>query len=132
MELEQATVRVADVAESIVARYLYGVVGRMSEASLPIDAWFRITTGSAKLPLEEGEVTPVMDPSFEVMIVVKDAMNGLATTLTMAAAEMPGRVTILPQAVLEDTVAKQSLVSSGWKQTAVPRLAGVTPEFVGA
>lgn len=131
MGMQQATVRVADVAESIVATYLYGVVGRLQESSLPVDSWFRVTTGMSSIPLEYGAITEVEDPSFEVIVVVESPWNGLLKTLTDAAAEMPGRVTIMPKALLEDAVSKEELIAKGWKQTPLPRLPGVTPQFAG-
>lgn len=127
--MSEAAMRVADVADAVVASYLYRVVARLPKASQPLEAWFRVTTGSSRIPLEIGETTPIVDPNFEVAVVTAETVPGLLSTLTRASAEMEGRIRVLPSAVLEDEFQPESYEASGWKRVPVPDLS--QPELLG-
>lgn len=124
-------VRLSDVAESIVQTYLYGVVSRLSESSLPQDAWFRVTAQRTVLPIDEN-TEGTIEPVFEVMLVVDGPSENVAQVITEAAAELPGRVTVMPRAVSSRMYSKEHQIRTGWTQTHIPSMRGVTPQFSAA
>jgi hypothetical protein len=121
--------RVADVADAIVASYLYRVVARLPRESQPSEAWFRVTSGSSRIPLEMGETTPVIDPNFEVAVVTSKTVPGLLTVLTRASAEMDGPIRVLPSAILASDFSSEGYEAKGWKRVPVPNLS--EPELLG-
>ncbi len=110
------------VADAVVAGYLYRVVARLPAEKHPVEAWFRVTTGSSHITLEMGETTPVIDPNFEVRIVVEDTVPGLLAVLTRASAEMEKPVRVLPSARLASDFSSESHGAGGWKQIAIPQI----------
>lgn len=100
--MPEPAMRVADVADSVVASYLYRVVARLPKESQPSEAWFRVTTGSSQIPLAHGETTTIVDPNFEVIVITDKTIPGLLTILTRASAEMEHPVRVLPAAKLAE------------------------------
>lgn len=127
--MPEAAMRVADVADAVVASYLYRVVVRLAPDHYPSQAWFRVTSGSSQIPLEIGETTPVVDPNFEVTVVTEKTVPGLLSVLTRASAEMEGRIRVLPKAILVDEFSSEDYRSTGWKRVPVPKLN--EPELAG-
>ncbi|MEX1124270.1 MAG: hypothetical protein WEE53_01270 [Acidimicrobiia bacterium] len=127
--MSEAAMRVADVADAVVASYLYRVVARLPKESQPSEAWFRVTSGSSRIPLEIGETTPVVDPNFEVTVVTAKTVPGLLTVLTRASAEMDGPIRVLPSAVLSEDFSSETYEKKGWKRVPVPNLS--EPELIG-
>ncbi len=127
--MAEAAMRVADVADAVVASYLYRVVARLPAEHQPAEAWFRVTSGSSQIPLEIGETTTVVDPNFEVTVVTTKTTSGLLAILTRASAEMEGRIRVLPSAVLAEHFSTEAYETKGWKKVPVPRIS--EPEFIG-
>jgi hypothetical protein len=127
--MPEPAMRVADVADAIVASYLYRVVARLPHDSQPTQAWFRVTSGSSHITLEMGEATPVIDPNFEVRVVVEDTTPGLLAVLTRASAEMEEPVRVLPSARLASDFSADAHLGAGWKQVAIPQIP--EPELLG-
>ncbi len=127
--MAEAAMRVADVADAVVASYLYRVVARLPAEHQLAEAWFRVTTGSSPIPLELGEATPVIDPNFEVTVVTTKTISGLLAILTHASAEMEGRIRVLPSAVLAEHFSKEAYEAKGWRQIPIPNIS--EPELVG-
>jgi hypothetical protein len=121
--------RVADVADAVVAGYLYRVVSRLPKENQPSEAWFRVTTGSSHIPLVHGEPTTIVDPNFEVTVVTKRTIPGLLTVLTRASAEMESPVRVLPSATLANQFSSEWYKEKGWKRVPVPSIS--EPELVG-
>ena len=121
--------RVADVADAVVASYLYRVVARLPKENQPSEAWFRVTTGSSQIPLELGETTLIVEPNFEVTVVTNQTVPGLLAILTRASAEMEQPIRVLPSALLSAQFSSESYEAKGWRRVPVPNLS--EPELVG-
>lgn len=127
--MPEAAMRVADVADAVVASYLYRVVARLPKESQPSEAWFRVTSGSSQIPLELGEPTPVIEPNFEVTVVTNKTTPGLLAVLTRASAEMEGRFRVVPSASLSEHFFGETYEAKGRKRVPVPNLS--EPELIG-
>ena len=121
--------RVADVADSVVASYLYRVVARLPKESQPAGAWLRVTTGSSQIPLAHGEPTTIVDPNFEVTVVTEKSIPGLLSILTRASAEMEQPVRVLPAAKLAEHFPIETYEAKGWKRVPIPSIS--EPELLG-
>lgn len=121
--------RVADVADAVVASYLYRVVAKLPKESQPSEAWFRVTTGSSQIPLEPGETTEIVDPNFEVTVVTERIVPGLLSVLTRASADMERPVRVLPAAKLSEHFPSEIYEAKGWKRVPIPSIS--EPELAG-
>lgn len=127
--MPEPAMRVADVADSVVASYLYRVVARLPKESQPSEAWFRVTTGSSQIPLAHGETTTIVDPNFEVTVISDKTIPGLLAILTRASAEMEHPVRVLPAAKLAEHFPVEVYEAKGWKQVPIPSIS--EPELLG-
>jgi hypothetical protein len=119
--------RVADVADTVVSAYLYALLTRMSEDTKPKEAWFRVTPGKSTIPLTMGEIVPIEQPTFEVVVVVDQPVTGLGSKLTQAAATMSVRV--MPHAIMAGEWVQEDFERGGWRQVPMPQL--TNPELAG-
>lgn len=127
--MREPAMRVADIAASVVASYLYRVVARLPRDIHPVGAWFRVTTGRSHIPLGRGETTTIVDPNFEVTVVTEKMIPGLLTVLTRASAEMEQPVRVLPAARLAEHFPTESYERAGWKRVPIPSIS--EPELLG-
>jgi hypothetical protein len=115
-----ALVRAADVAVAIVDGYLLRVTTEMESKgqNLPVRAYYRLTPSKRAVPIHREEF--VIEPIFEVMVILKQTTPGIAAILAEVAAITQGKVYISGTAELETAITEADLEAGFWEKVSVP------------
>lgn len=120
-------VRLSDVAETIVAGYLFRVLTYMEERDMPpaVGAYFKVVPARAAVDPEAETV--VFQPAFRVLITLSGPIAGIGELVTEEAANTPGNVLIMPNVELVDDTSEDALRAGSWRKVLLPGFATPSP-----